>query len=74
MSSLSSVHLDCHGQPLLARNTRLSAEHLGLESGHDVTALIKTVALATLNDSLSNERRGDTRHAETRDATGPTHG
>ncbi len=61
------VHLDCHGQPLLARITRLSAEHLDLEVGHEVTALIKTVALATLN-THHNTRDN------TREPTGRTDG
>jgi molybdate transport system ATP-binding protein len=60
------VYLDCHGQPLLARITQLSAEHLALAPGHDVTALIKTVALATLGDSGSNSG-GKMPH----DSTGP---
>ena len=54
------VYLDCHGQPLLARITQLSAEHLALAPGHDVTALIKTVALATLGDSVGKRTRNST--------------
>ena len=39
------ARLDCHGDTLLARVTRLSAERLGLQPGKPVYAMIKTVAL-----------------------------
>ena len=39
------VKLDCHGDTLLARVTRLSAERLALRPGQPVCAMIKTVAL-----------------------------
>ncbi|MEK9971657.1 MAG: molybdenum ABC transporter ATP-binding protein [Ferrovibrio sp.] len=39
------VRIDCHGDMLLARITRLSAERLGLRPGKPVYAMIKTVAL-----------------------------
>ena len=39
------VRLDCHGDTLLARVTRLSAERLGLQPGKPVYAMVKTVAL-----------------------------
>ena len=55
------VHLDCNGQPLLARIPRLYAAHLALDDGHEVTALIKTVAHATHNT-----------HDNTREPTGRT--
>lgn len=62
-AGVALVHLDCHGQPLLARITRLSAEHLDLAPGHDITALIKTVALATLsNDTVAHKMRDATGH------------
>jgi molybdate transport system ATP-binding protein len=40
------VTLDCDGQPLAARITRLSRQQLGLAPGQRVVALIKSVALA----------------------------
>lgn len=43
--ALCLVHLDCGGQPLLARLTRRSAHALGLAPGHAVWAQIKAVAL-----------------------------
>ncbi len=39
------VRLDCHGDTLLARVTRLSADRLALQPGKPVYAMIKTVAL-----------------------------
>ncbi len=39
------VRLDCHGDTVLARITRLSADRLGLVPGKPVYAMIKTVAL-----------------------------
>lgn len=39
------VRLDCHGDMLLARITRLSADRLGLQPGKPVYAMVKTVAL-----------------------------
>lgn len=39
------VRLDCHGDTVLARITRLSAERLGLQPGKPVYAMVKTVAL-----------------------------
>jgi molybdate transport system ATP-binding protein len=39
------VRIDCNGDMLLARITRLSAERLGLQPGRPVCAMIKTVAL-----------------------------
>jgi molybdate transport system ATP-binding protein len=39
------VRLDCHGDTLLARITRLSADRLGLQPGKPVYAMVKTVAL-----------------------------
>jgi len=39
------IRLDCHGDTLLARVTRLSAERLELAPGKPVYAMIKTVAL-----------------------------
>lgn len=38
------VRLDCNGDALLARITRLSAERLRLEPGREVYALVKGVA------------------------------
>ncbi len=40
-----TVHLDCGGQPLLARITRKSADDLALREGQTVYAQIKTAAL-----------------------------
>ncbi|WP_286804159.1 MULTISPECIES: molybdenum ABC transporter ATP-binding protein [unclassified Marinimicrobium] len=40
-----TVHLDCSGQPLLARITRKSADDLALSGGQTVYAQIKTAAL-----------------------------
>ena len=39
------VSVDCHGQPLLARITRLSSERLGLRPGLRVYALFKAVSV-----------------------------
>ncbi|PJI39636.1 molybdenum ABC transporter ATP-binding protein [Ferrovibrio sp.] len=39
------VRLDCHGDTVLARVTRLSADRLDLQPGKPVYAMIKTVAL-----------------------------
>jgi molybdate transport system ATP-binding protein len=44
-----SVIMQCDGQRLLSRITRYSRDHLALRPGQQVTALIKTVALATLH-------------------------
>ncbi len=44
-----SVTLQCEGQRLLSQITRYSRDHLALQAGQHVTALIKTVALATLH-------------------------
>jgi molybdate transport system ATP-binding protein len=54
------VRLDCNGDALLARITRLSAERLGLEPGKTVYAMIKSVALD--GGSLGRGAPRDTPH------------
>ncbi|MBN9034680.1 MAG: molybdenum ABC transporter ATP-binding protein [Rhizobiales bacterium] len=41
------VRLDCNGQPVIARITRLSAERLRLAAGQQVFAVVKTVSVET---------------------------
>ena len=41
------VRLDCSGQPVIARITRLSAERLRLAAGQQVFAVVKTVSVET---------------------------
>jgi molybdate transport system ATP-binding protein len=53
---LVDVHVDCNGQAVLARITRLSRDTLGLRSGQDVFAVIKSVAFA--DENLTNSLAG----------------
>lgn len=43
--SWADVELDCHGQPLLARITRRSAQRLGIAPGDTLWALVKSTTL-----------------------------
>jgi molybdate transport system ATP-binding protein len=49
---LVEVHVDCHGQQVLSRITRLSLDALRLHVGQEVFAVIKSVAFD--HENLSN--------------------
>jgi len=51
---LVDIRVDCHGQTVVARITRLSASTLGLKPGQEVFAVIKTVSF----DRASTARGG----------------
>jgi molybdate transport system ATP-binding protein len=53
---LVEVHVDCHGQQVLSRITRLSLDALRLHVGQEVFAVIKSVAFD--HENLSNSLIG----------------
>ena len=51
--ALADVLIDCNGQGIAARITRQSSQVLGLTSGQDVFAVIKTVSFDRANTARS---------------------
>jgi molybdate transport system ATP-binding protein len=56
---IAEVRLDCSGDTLIARVTRLSVDRLGIKLGTPVFALVKTVAIDRKSVSGPFERTFD---------------